>query len=121
MTIEAWEAALGAAATATAAFGGGFWSRRSRGEKDASSAIMLTKAYGELIDDQRTFLDDARAHIHRQDEELKALRDELRDVRGSRDTELNALRLELATVRTENVGLRDRIATIESRERRTDH
>lgn len=118
MAVELWEAALGTVGLAASGGVGAFFSRRSKGEKDASSAVLLTKAYGALVDDQRESIADARAHIHRQDEEIRGLRDEVRNVRESRDTELSSLRQELADVRTENTALRKRIATLEAGERR---
>lgn len=115
MAIEVWEAALGAAAAGA----GGFWSRRSKGEKDANSAKVLAEAYGLLVDDQRESIADARKHIHRQDEEIAGLRLELRSVREQRDQErdtrdadLKGLRDEIAALRTENAELREQLALL---------
>lgn len=131
MDVELWQALVVAAVTAV---GGGFWSRRSRGERDATSAKDLAGAYGQLVDDLRKGQEDGRKHIHRLDEqllrrddEIKVLRDEVRSLRDGRDAEMGALRLELATVReelrlerAENAELRDRVASIEARRRSTD-
>jgi chromosome segregation ATPase len=114
MGLELWEGVAAAGTAALGAIGGGFWSRRSREERDATSASALAKAYGELVDDLREDVKDSREHIRRQDAELASLRDELRAVREARDSELNTVRQELADVRAENTRLRDRIATLEA-------
>lgn len=120
--VQFWEALLGAVSVAVAGGAGAFFGRKSKQERAAdvariyaevetkrveaeadreSSAVMLTKAYGEFVDDLRRDVQDSRAHIHRQSEELNALRAELSTVKQSRDDELNALRTELAAVRQE--------------------
>jgi chromosome segregation ATPase len=110
------ELMLAGAGAVAGAIGGGFWGRRSKGERDANSAVMLTKAYGE-------FIDDLRKHMHRQDGELKDLRDELR----SRDVRVDALQVELASVQArlaaelaKNETLTQRIAALEAGRRSTD-
>ena len=143
MTVQIWEAALGAVGVAASGGAGAFFGRKSKAERSAeiariyaevekkrveaqadreSSAVMLTKAYGEFVDDLRRDVQDSREHIHRQSEELHALRAELTAVKQARDDELNALRLELASVRrelgearTENQALRSRMAQLERR------
>jgi regulator of replication initiation timing len=123
MALEIWEAALGAVGVTGAGGAGAFFGRRSRAERDASSAVQLAKAYSALVDDQREDISDARAHIHRQDEELAALRAELATVRQAHTDELAAVRTEVATVRaenqqlrTENQQLRTRLAQLERRD-----
>lgn len=114
MEVTVLEAGVAATTTVAAALGGGFWSRRSRGEREATSAVALAKAYGSLVDDQRESLDDARKHIHRlvaDFAEFRKTRDqEIAELRS----ELTALRLELAEERAENNRLRDRIAVLEA-------
>jgi chromosome segregation ATPase len=126
-------AAVAAATTTLGAALGGFWGRRSRGEKDANSAVLLSRAYAlsvdsqnKLVDNQQQSLEDARKHIHRQDaefakmrerhaDELREVREELRTVRDARaieHAELEALRGELVAVRTENAALRSELAAV---------
>lgn len=131
MDVELVTAAAGAVA---GALGGGFWGRRSKPERDASSAKDLALAYGQLVDDLRKGQEDLRKHVHRQDgqllrkdDEIQALRDEVKSLRDGRDGEMASLRQELATVRDElrlerldNRQLRDRIAALEASRRSTD-
>lgn len=123
MPVAIWEAALGAVGVAASGGAGAFFGRKSRSEREASSAVLLTKAYSALVDDQREDINDARSHIRRQDDELAKLREEMRALREGRDEELNALRVELSAVRTElaavraeNQQLRTRVGQIDRRD-----
>lgn len=97
------------AAAVVGAIGGGFWGRRSKMERDASSAKDLALAYGELVDDLRKGQEDLRKHVHRLDEQIMR-----------RDDEIKSLRDELAVERADNRLLRDRIAALEAGRRTTD-
>lgn len=158
MPIETWEPIVGASAAIAGAVGGGFWNRRSRAEREAAaqkaraeaaerdaaaalataeaevarskSAVELARGYQILVDSHQESLNDARAHIHRQDDELRSLREEITRVREARDEELTAVRTELAATRqelaavrqeladerNEKNGLRDRVALLEARD-----
>jgi chromosome segregation ATPase len=117
-----WQAALGAVVTLSGMLGA-FLARRTRSERNVESAVKLTVAYGEFVDDLRQDVQDSRKHIHRQDGEMAALRVELSHVKATRDQELGSLRGELAAVRqelaaarTENQQLRTRVAQLERRD-----
>lgn len=119
MDTSTLEAVVAAGGIVSAALVGGGAShllrvRSQNTNDDANSAQVLAKAYSLLVDDLQ------KASV-RQDQELKALREELRRVVTNKDGEIAGLRHELAQERAESGRLRDRVVDLERTVRRLTH
>lgn len=119
MDTSTLEAVVAAGGVVSAALVGGGAShllrvRSQNTNDDANSAQVLAKAYSLLVDDLQ------KASV-RQDQELKALREELRRVVTNKDGEIAGLRHELAQERAESGRLRDRVVDLERTVRRLTH
>lgn len=119
MDTSTLEAVVAAGGIVSAALVGGGAShllrvRSQNTNDDANSAQILAKAYSLLVDDLQ------KASV-RQDQELKALREELRRVVTNKDGEIAGLRHELAQERAESGRLRDRVVDLERTVRRLTH
>lgn len=119
MDTSTLEAVVAAGGIVSAALVGGGAShllrvRSQNTNDDANSAQVLAKAYSLLVDDLQ------KASV-RQDQELKALREELRRVVSNKDGEIAGLRHELAQERAESGRLRDRVVDLERTVRRLTH